>query len=246
MKNLKAFVKFLFNSIGFDIRHNKSSKRFKKIEHEMFLKENKWLTDYQFCTIIDIGANEGQFAKKARNLFPNSLIISFEPIPTIYENLKASFLDDKRFKSFNVGLGQKEEKMKLWLNEYTPSSSILKMNRHTEHFDFAVKQNQIEIRIDQLDNYKSEFDSSQPYMVKIDVQGYEDKVIKGGKEIIKNAQLIITEVSFSSLYQEQVLFDQIYMTLKDMGFKYAGNYEQLYSPVNNEVLQADAIFIKEL
>jgi len=41
------------------------------------------------------------------------------------------------------------------------------------------------------------------------------------------------------------LFDDIYKTLFDFGFRYHGNFEQLLSPHTNEILQADAIFIKE-
>jgi hypothetical protein len=47
------------------------------------------------------------------------------------------------------------------------------------------------------------------------------------------------------LYEGQKLFDNIYETLTSLGFSYAGNYEQLHSPANNAVLQADAIFIKK-
>lgn len=236
----------MFLLIGLDVRLIKMKHKQRQLEHEEFLRTNKWLIDFGFETILDIGANEGQFAKRARKLFPNAIIISFEPIPTVYEQLKENFKTDFQFKAINVGLGEKQEKIKFLLNEYSPSSSILKMNHHTEHFDFAVKQNEIEIQLEQLDNFAQEIDLSKPYLVKLDVQGYEDRVIRGGINIISGAQMIISEVSFTSLYEGQVLFDQIYTTLKALGFKYTGNYEQLYSPLNNEILQADAIFIKQV
>jgi len=240
MTFFKSLIKSIFRLAGLEIGFTRSN----VINNTELKRENKWLMDNQFHTIIDIGANEGQFAQKARKLFPNSKIISFEPIPSVYQKLKENFQEDKNFCAFNVGLGKKKECVKLTLNEYTPSSSILKMEHHTEHFNFAVEQNEIEVQIDLLDNYQNEFDVTKPYLVKIDVQGYEDRVIEGGKSVLENAQMIITEVSFTSLYHGQVPFGHIYSVLLDLGFKYVGNYEQLHSPVNNEILQADAIFVK--
>ncbi|WP_167883686.1 FkbM family methyltransferase [Leptospira ognonensis] len=245
MKTIKTVIKSLFKLLGLDISFVRSE-RYKKQKEDADLKRaNLWLTEFNFHSIIDIGANEGQFAKKVRTLFPSTKIISFEPIPTVFEKLKIDFATDQNFKAFNVGLGEKEEKMQLWLNEYSPSSSLLKMDHHTEHFDFAVKQNQIEIQLARLDSYTSEIDLTKPYLVKIDVQGYEDRVIKGGTDVLRKAKMIITEVSFVSLYEGQVLFDQIYSSLKALGFRYVGNYEQLHSPINHSVLQADAIFLRE-
>jgi hypothetical protein len=77
------------------------------------------------------------------------------------------------------------------------------------------------------------------------VQGYEAKVIAGGEDVVACAKIIIVEVSFQRLYEGGPLFDDIYRILKDRGFNYAGNFEQLYSPKNGRVLQADAIFTHE-
>lgn len=240
----KEKLKSFFHLLGWEIQRKSSNKEKERIELAILLKNNKWLIDYGFKTIIDIGANEGQFAQKARILFPNANIISFEPIPAVYEKLVENFKTDIFFKAFNVGLGERQEKIKFWLNEYSPSSSILQMDHHIEHFDFAVKQDQIEIQIERLDSFNQRFDLSGPYLVKIDVQGYEDRVISGGPNILRNAQMIISEVSFTSLYNRQALFDQIYTSINALGFKYAGSYEQLNSPINNAIIQADAIFIK--
>jgi FkbM family methyltransferase len=244
LKRIKIFLKSLFRAIGLEIRlthtdHKENLSVAKKIN-----QENKWLFDYGIKSIVDIGANEGQFALKMREIFPEASIFSFEPITEVCDKLINNFRNDKNFKAFNFGLGNKEEKIKFWLNEYSPSSSILEMTNHLDHFDFAKKSKEIEIEIRLLDTFKDKINLVSPYLIKIDVQGYEDKVIKGGLEILKKAHIIITEVSFVQLYSDQVLFDEIYSQLTQLGFSYAGNFEQLYSPLNNQILQADAIFIK--
>ncbi|WP_276132856.1 FkbM family methyltransferase [Polluticoccus soli] len=208
-------------------------------------KDNRWLLNYNFNTIIDVGANEGQFAMKMRKFFPAATIISFEPIPEVFDKLNANFAGDSRFLSYCYGLGEEEQEASFFLNEYSPSSSLLKMADHTKHFDAAVKDKEIKVKIARLDDILKKTELKAPILVKLDVQGYEDKVIGGGNNTIKCADVVISEVSFASLYQDQKLFDDIYTALSRLGFKYKGNFDQLRSPVDNSVLQADAIFIKE-
>ena len=133
------------------------------------------------------------------------------------------------------------------LNEFTPSSSFLKMNEsHTTSFTYAVNTTQCNIQVKRLDDIASSLNLTVPFLVKIDVQGFEDKVLSGGLETIKNAAIIIVEVSFKELYENQPLFDKIYQTVTKLGFNYSGNFEQLLSPATNEILQADALFIKDI
>jgi hypothetical protein len=43
-------------------------------------------------------------------------------------------------------------------------------------------------------------------LIKIDMQGYEGKVLLGGVDLIARARLLIIEVSFKTLYEREVLF----------------------------------------
>ena len=242
MKNIIKKICALFNV---EIHKKISDSELNRNKIKRLILENKWLIEKNIKTIIDIGANEGQFAQKMRLLFPNAKIISFEPITQVYQQLNENFKNDKSFISYNFGLGEKEENITMWLNEYSPSSSILKMSDHLNHFQNAKETAKINIEIKPLDKVLNKSKIETPYLTKIDVQGFEKYVIKGGQSLIKNSLIIIIEVSFCSLFENQVLFDEIYSILKSLGYKYSGNYDQLYSPVNNKILQADAIFIKE-
>jgi hypothetical protein len=81
-------------------------------------------------------------------------------------------------------------------------------------------------------------------LVKLDVQGYEDKVIGGAQQVLRRAQAAIVEVSFVELYAGQRLFAEIHGMLKDMRFDYFGSLYQVVSPVDGRILQADALFLK--
>lgn len=70
-------------------------------------------------------------------------------------------------------------------------------------------------------------------------------VIQGGQEIISPARILIVETSFRELYLGLRLFGEIYDLLRDMGFTFGGILDQLNSPLDGSVLQADSIFIKK-
>jgi len=55
---------------------------------------------------------------------------------------------------------------------------------------------------------------------------------------------LIVETSFTKLYEGQPLFDDIYKTLKESGFDYGGNWDQLTDSCDGRILQADAIFLR--
>ncbi len=79
--------------------------------------------------------------------------------------------------------------------------------------------------------------------MKIDVQGYEDRVLRGGEQTVKRAQVLLVETSFQQLYEGQALFEDILALLRGWGFRYAGALDQLLNPRTGEALQQDSIFV---
>jgi FkbM family methyltransferase len=231
MRILKDVIRDLAESLGYIIR----KKHF-----------NSWLQKYDIKTVVDIGANEGQFATDFTAIFPSAQFHCFEPLDVPFTLLKKRFIKNKNVTVYNFALGEKEEELVMNLNEFTPSSSFLKMNEnHTTSFSHAVNTRQCNIHVKRLDDIAASLNLTEPFLVKIDVQGFEDKVLAGGLNTVKDATIIIVEVSFKELYENQPLFDKIYQTVTNLGFRYGGNFEQLLSPITNEVLQADALFIKK-
>ncbi|BAY33766.1 hypothetical protein NIES2107_56680 [Nostoc carneum NIES-2107] len=203
-----------------------------------------WIHKLNIATVIDIGANIGQFAISINAALPQAKIYSFEPIPDCFHQLKASMAGIKNFTAFNLGIGDQAGDLVFQQNIYSQSSSFLQMtNLHKTAFPETVDSHPINVKIEKLDVVSETIVLTDPLLIKIDVQGYEDKVLSGGKATIKRAKLIIIETSFTGLYQGQPLFDDIYFQLKDWGFTYAGAFDQLYNPQDGKILQADSIFI---
>jgi hypothetical protein len=100
------------------------------------------------------------------------------------------------------------------------------------------------VKIERLDDVAQNIDLGKSLFIKIDVQGYEDKVLKGGEETIKKAKVVIVETSFVPLYESQPLFDDVYSVFKKLGFAYFGMNDQLSDPKTGQILQGDAIFTR--
>ena len=208
-------------------------------------RKTLWLKNMKLETILDIGANTGQFAKSMHELFPEARLYSFEPLKDCYEELLVQFKNVPQFQAFNVALGDETGIVEMHRSEYSPSSSLLSMNDlHKTSFPYTKKEILQKVDLVCLDDIASPLELRKPMLVKLDVQGYEDKVISGGKSVIGQADIVITELSVEQLYDGQPLFDEIYKIMTSMGFQYRGNYDQLCSPDDGRVLQVDGIFTK--
>jgi FkbM family methyltransferase len=243
---MKKFIRSILQQLGYDIVKYKPPFVRGRMDRDSFLTEHKWVQLYQFKTIIDIGANEGQFADKMRLLFPQAMIYAFEPLPQVYDRLKANFNQDNAFEAINVGLGENQGILEFWENEYSPSSSFLRLtDTLKENLEEASIEKKVEVKIDTLDHVFADRTIQFPLLIKMDVQGFEDKVIKGAGQTIRKADMIICEISFTELYKGQPLFEDIFELLGEQGFYFAGQMDQISSPETQKPLQADGIFLKK-
>ncbi len=205
-------------------------------------ENNNWLKGRMIETVLDIGANTGQFALKINQILPQARIYSFEPIRKCYQELLVN-TSAIPVKSFNLALGEREETVEINISKHSPSSSLLEMAQL--HQDVFAGTNYVEqelIQVKKLDDIAPELGELGKFLVKIDVQGFEDRVIKGGLKTLKKADLIIIETSFQELYKGQVLFHGIYELLSELGFVFMGNYSQSYSSKDGSILYAESLF----
>lgn len=204
-----------------------------------------YLRLFDLKTVLDIGANVGQFGKEIRRMLPEATIYSFEPIKECFEKLNENMASDKNFKSFNFALGDKNEKSEMYKSAYTPSSSILEMAETHKKLFPHTKENQPEqIEVRRLDDFAKNLKLDEKILIKVDVQGFEDRVIEGGKETFKKAKIVLIENSFVELYKGQPLFDGIYEKLKSLGFNYRGSLQEKVDQKNGQIISEDSLFVK--
>ena len=218
----------------------------------------KWLHDFHVSTILDIGANKGQFGLMCRKFFPEATIYSFEPLTDVYEELKKNLArangegNSSSWKAYNIALGDFNGSSKIQRSKVSTDSSLLGMTEFYKgaHARYATDLKAIweeEISIKRLDDFSREekLELLPELMIKMDTEGYEEKVIKGGTETLKRAKIIFTEVTFQNeRYEGQILFDELYGILKDIGYRCYGFYHMAYEFETGIPTYADAVFVR--
>jgi len=203
-------------------------------------------------TIIDIGANRGQFAKRVFVTFPEAKIFCFEPVKLAFDDLEkwAKASGHGRVFAFNVALGDREEEREMFLHsDHTDSSSMLQTTKNFEN-DFNLAQNQEKIKVSQftLDAVLEKLvkkELEKEILVKMDVQGYEDLVIGGAKKTLSQVKACVIEIVNDELYKGQPDFQKIFALMDTLGFNYYGNLEQVIDHKDGHIIYFDAIFIKK-
>jgi len=200
-------------------------------------------------TILDIGACRGGFAAETlQPAFPNAQIFSFEPSPTAFVALKQRALaSNGRIIAQNYALGDESGMLPFYeTQDALYSSSLLRTtDLCQELFPDVVRTEVREVPVRRLDDV---FPALLPppgdeILIKMDVQGFEDRVIKGGARTFKQARACLLEVQIAHLYEGQPSFLDLARLMEQAGLSYAGNLDQYYDS-SRRVLYFDAMFVR--
>jgi FkbM family methyltransferase len=232
-------------------RHPDSVRLMRKgIRYEHYRDLNRpWLTGLGIKTVLDVGANVGDFAKLAREVFPDAAIYSFEPLPDCFAQLRSALPGDVNFFPIEAGVGRRDEALDFYRSFHSPSSSFLKMEElHKEAFPYTSDgqaQEPLKIQVRTLDGLLADKEIEEPILLKIDVQGFELEAIAGATKALERSKVVVIEMSFANLYEGQPLFHDVYEEMYRHGFRFHGSLAQMHHPATGEVVQTDAIFVKE-
>lgn len=206
--------------------------------------ELRFLKAYNIKTVLDVGANEGQFARVVRRILPEATIHSFEPVSQCFDALTRLASEDRRLFAHKVALGAEELQTQIHVNAFTPASSLLSTAPTlVEKWPHTAKTSTQPVKVITLDSWASQRRLERPILIKLDVQGYEGQVIQGGAETLQATDVMIAEISFFELYQGQTRFDELYTTLTRAGFQFAGTIGNMCDAASR-ILASDAVFIR--
>lgn len=188
------------------------------------------------CIVFDVGANAGQSVNRFRNFLPEAKILSFEPYTPVFEILKEKEKKDKNLNCFNIGLGSKKRVFPFYRNPDSGSNSFYKINIYGDCFVLSnstvAKKNhnkktpkevlefntKINVSVDTLDNICKKKSIKKIDILKIDTQGFEEEVLKGATNMLKNVFIIELEIIFSDIYKKSSKFGAIDSLLSYNGF----------------------------
>jgi len=194
-------------------------------------------------TLIDVGANSGQFSLLARFLHPAVKIIAFEPLNRPAQRFQRLFSSDALTTLHQLAIGaQNTTTAGMNVAGRDDSSSLLPITAEQERFapgTAAVGVEQVTIR--RLDEVVSAANITRPSMLKLDVQGYELSALRSCGALLDQMDYVYVEVSFVVLYQGQALADEIVQFLFSSGFSFAGANSPSFDD-KGRCMQADFLF----
>ncbi len=206
------------------------------IEHEKLLKS------FNCITVVDIGANKGQFALVSRRYFPNAKIVSFEPLKEPAKKFLKVFSQDKNVELHQVAIGPESRITKINVSAVDDSSSLLSISElQNEIFPGTAKIDSQEIKVAPLSDFIKESEIQSPALLKIDVQGYELESLKGCEDLLNKFQYVYVECSFVELYEGQSFAQDVIIFLDQHGFVLKGIYNMSYDN-KGKAVQADFFF----
>ncbi|ABC63732.1 FkbM family methyltransferase [Erythrobacter litoralis] len=200
-------------------------------------------------TVLDIGACGGELAERELlGAFPQARLHCFEPHPASFARLERVAARHPRIHAHHIALGDSEMMVDMQFNPGSPSSSSLRMQTAENVTLFPQVADTITTPVSQrrLDDWAREQGDALegPLVVKMDVQGFEDRVIAGGQETLRRADGIVLEVCLAPLYEGQPTFAALHDSLASLGFAFAGTRDQFFGE-GGKVIYLDAVFLRE-
>jgi FkbM family methyltransferase len=203
--------------------------------------EHKPALNRPLKTVVDIGANRGQFALAARAI-SGAKVVSFEPLPAVAVLFQKVFSEDASVKLHVAAIGEKAERKLIHLSARDDSSSLLEIgSAQSSHYPGTHEVGTLEVDVGPLERFMTKAEIVRPAMLKLDVQGYELQALAGCKSLISNFDYVYCECSFVELYKNQKLAGDVIDFLRLLGFNLSGIFNPSYDLKGN-CIQADFLF----
>ncbi|MZR11521.1 FkbM family methyltransferase [Maritimibacter sp. DP07] len=198
--------------------------------------------------VFDIGANRGQFAKKLIENDFAGRIVSFEPTLKAHAQLvEAARPFDNWTVHPRTAIGDEHSKLQINVaGNNGQSSSFLDMGEL--HAQSAPRSRYIDIEEVDVTTIDAIFDeyvkSTSKTLLKIDVQGYEEQVLKGALRALKQIMAVKLECSLVSLYENDKTYEFYIEFLESLGFGLWDLEPGFREPETGRLLQFDAFFVR--
>jgi len=211
-----------------------------KMAEHLFIRD--LIARHRVDLLLDVGANEGQFALGMRRLGFEGEILSFEPMGEAFAALHRHVDADPKWQAHRLALGAKPADALLHVSANSVSSSLLSLeDLHVRAEPASREQRQETVRVSTLD---IELDAQHPQAriwLKIDVQGYETAVLSGATNVLARCEVVQCELSFRPLYADQSDYLDVLDQLRASGFTPVEFIPGFTDPVTGELLQADVV-----
>jgi FkbM family methyltransferase len=193
-------------------------------------------TKNEIATVFDIGASDGKWTRECMVVLPKANFVMIDPLE---ENQQAL----KRLCDLNPNCHH-------WVGALGRGKGELAIHVHGDqssaYFSREYGGRVRNVRMTSLDDLITESSwAAQPDMIKLDVQGHELDVLIGARKALKEAKLVLAEVSFQRIYESQPLAEEVICFMRDQGFRVLDICTYAQRPLDGILCQAELLFASE-
>jgi len=220
---MKQILKSFLHGFGLDL-----------VTYRPFLE---LLPEWNIKTVLDVGANIGQFGVQLRQAGYRGHIVSFEPTREAFQRLQTRCRKDSSWEAVNMALGHETKSESVQIPSDSRLTSFLPPLR--DH-NFVKKE---QLQITRLDEWLNQRSLDLPKTcLKLDVQGFEKEILLGCGDFLCDFGAIIVELAFCKSYQGQAHAGEMINFLQSNGFSIWATRRGLWTPQGNREMEFDALF----
>src|SRR5438034_5444842 len=203
------------------------------------LRRAELIAEQGIDAVVDVGANEGLFAKRLRDDGFSGRIVSFEPLSSAFALLASASADDPNWECVQLALGATTGEATLNVARNLASSSFLPMDSGLPEAEPRVAYvGREECSLSTLDVLAPDlFQPEERLYLKLDVQGFELEVLRGAEATLARVLALDVELSQTLLYQGAPLMDEVVAYLAERDYVLLGTEPAYIHPRTGETLQ---------
>jgi FkbM family methyltransferase len=197
-------------------------------------------------TVLDIGANTGQFGALLRSAKFDGRIISLEPLGAAFVELRDRAHADPEWDVERAAVSDKAGTLTINVAGNSVSSSVLPMlERHAAaapESQYVATEEVPSTTVDDL--VERHAITPESALLKVDVQGYEQTVLDGAADTLDRFGAVRLELSLVPLYEGQSLMHQMVGRMADRGLDLWVLEPGFTEPTTRRLLQLDGVFFR--
>lgn len=178
----------------------------------------------QIRMIFDVGANVGQSSLEFRRRFPSAEILSFEPVPSTFEQLRKNLGSAANIRAFPIAFGADQGQAHVVIQKKSVNNSLRQTVAEPVPSGAAFET----VEIDTLDAFCARERIAQIDFLKIDTEGWDLEVLRGGNVLLSEHRVMClqAEVGMNPFNHKHVPLHEIQEHLESRGYVLFGLYDQ--------------------
>jgi FkbM family methyltransferase len=238
----KRRLRATLNELGLDVR---------KISSRPF-GEDPWLDvdrlaaawTTPIATIFDVGANVGETSLALHKRFPNARVLAFEPHPATYERLRGN-VEGEGIVPVNLALGSRSRSAELFVYRFSTLNSLIVDAPYPVRFGEAATA--VPVTVSTLDEFCSDSEITAVDLLKIDTEGTDLDVLRGGERLLRDRRIRFVVTEFNDLKERQGARGGALVPIADFlypfGFRLIASYTEQVFPEGDLFVVSNALFV---